>query len=61
LTTWVGRHAVGERVVGEHQPVAEHVGGDVEDVLGQHVVPAADQRQRTAAAMRPSEARGLAP
>src|SRR3712207_7180978 len=40
----VGGHAVGQRVVGEHQPVAQHVGGDVEDVLRQHVVAAADQR-----------------
>ena len=42
----VGRHAVGERVVGEHQPVPKHVGGDVEDVLRQHVVAAADQGER---------------
>ena len=42
----VGRHAVGERVVGEHQPVPQHVGGDVEDVLRQHVVAAADQGER---------------
>ena len=42
----VDRDAVGQRVVGQHQPVPQHVRRDVEDVLRQHVVAAADQRQR---------------
>ncbi len=41
----VGGGALGQRLVGQHQAVAEDVGGDVEDVLGQHVVPAPQQRQ----------------
>jgi len=35
---------VGERVVGEHQPVAQHIRNDLEDVLRDRIVAAADQR-----------------
>ena len=40
------RHPVGQRVVGQHEPVPQHVGGDVDDVLRDDEVAAADQRQR---------------
>ena len=33
----VGVDAVGQRLVREHEPVAQDVGGDVEHVLRQHV------------------------
>ena len=39
----------GQRLVGEHQPVAQHLGGDVEDVLGQDVVAAPQQGEGPAA------------
>ena len=42
----VGPHAVGERVVGEHEPVAQHVGGEVADVVVGDVRAAAQQRER---------------
>ena len=42
-----------QRVVGEHQPVAEHVAGHVEDVLRQHVVPAAHQGEGAAGRDQP--------
>ena len=42
----VDPQAVGERVVGEDHPVAQHVGGEVGDVLGHDVVAAAQQRER---------------
>ena len=42
----VRRDAVAERVVGEHQPVAQHVGREVGDVLGDRVAAAAQQRER---------------
>ncbi len=32
--------ALGDGVEGQHQPVGEHVAGDVDHVVGQHVVPA---------------------
>ena len=37
---------VGERLVGQHEAVAQHVGREVGDVLGQHVVAAAQERER---------------
>ena len=39
-------HAVTQRVVGQDEPVAQHVGGEVGDVLGHGVVAAAQQRER---------------
>ena len=42
----VGLDAVGQRFVREHDPVAQHLGGDVVDVLRKHVGAAADQRER---------------
>ena len=42
----VGLHAVAERVVGEHEPVAQHVRGEVGHVLGHDVAAAAQQRER---------------
>ena len=42
----VGLDAVAERVVGEHDAVAQDVGGEVGDVLGDHVVAAAQHRER---------------
>ena len=54
-------HALGERVVGEDQPVPEHLGRDVEDVLRtRNRRPRSTARARPAAS-RPSVARGLAP
>ena len=41
----IGRKAVAERLVGEHQPVAQDVGGEVAHVVGGHVAAAAEQRQ----------------
>ena len=40
---WSADDALGERLVGEHQAVAQHVGGDVEHVLGEHVAAAPQQ------------------
>ena len=42
----LGVDAVGERLVGEQHAVAQHVAGDVVDVLRQHVAAAAEQRER---------------
>ncbi len=42
----VGLHAVAERVVREHEAVAQDVRGEVGDVLGHDVVAAAQQRER---------------
>ena len=56
----VGGDAVAERVVREHEPVAQHVRGEVGDVLGDHVVAPAQQRQRLRGldhADRPARAR----
>ena len=44
----VGVDAGGQRLVGEHDPVAQHVAGEVAHVDGQHVVAAAQQRERPA-------------
>jgi len=44
-----------------HHAVGQHVGRDVQDVLGQHVVAAAQQRQCRPAAIKTRLARGLAP
>ncbi len=58
----VGRDAVAERVVGEHEPVAQHVGGEVGDVLGERVAAAAQQRERLGGldqADRPARARAV--
>ena len=55
-----GAHAVAERVVGEHEAVAQDVGGEVGDVLGDGVVAAAQQRERLGGldhADRPARAR----
>ena len=53
--------AVGERLVRQHQAMAQHVGHEIGDVLGQHVV----RPRRNASARAPSirwiVARGLAP
>ena len=48
-----GAHAVGERVVGEHEPVAQHVGGEVADVVGRGVRAAAQQRERAGGLRQP--------
>ena len=42
----VGGDAVGERLVGEHEPVAQHVVGDLAQVLRERVLAAADECQR---------------
>ena len=42
----VGRDVVGECLVGQHQPVPQHVERHVQHVLGQRVVPAADEGER---------------
>ena len=42
----VGRDVVGERLVGQHQPVPQHVPGQVPRVRGQRVVAAAQEGQR---------------
>ena len=42
----VGRLPLGERLVGEHEPVAEHVLRELAHVLRDDVPPAADQRER---------------
>ena len=55
------RDAVGERLVGQDDPVAQHVAGQVAHVLGQRVVAAAQEGQRRAASTRLIDARGLAP
>ena len=39
----LGGEALGQRLVGQHEAVAQHVGGDVEDVLGQRVGAAPQQ------------------
>ena len=44
----VGGDAVGERLVGEHEPVAENVRGELADVLGKGVFAPADERERPA-------------
>ena len=36
---------LGDRVERQHQPVGQHVGGEIGDVTRQHVVPAPQQRQ----------------
>ena len=41
--------AVGERLVRQHQAMAQHVGGEVAHVIGQHVVAAAQERERAGA------------
>ena len=61
-STSSARHAVAERVVGEHEPVAQHVGGEVGDVLGHRVAAAAQQRERLRRldqADRPARARAV--
>ena len=57
----VRRHAVGERLVGEHEAMAQHVRREVGHVLGQHVVAAAQVSQRAAALDEVDRSRGLAP
>ena len=44
----VGGDALGERVVGEDQPVAQDLGRDVEDVLGHEEAPAPQHGERPA-------------
>ena len=57
----VRRHAVAERLVAEHEPVAQHVGREVAHV-GEHGVGApAQQRQRPGRLTRPIGPRGLTP
>ena len=41
-----GRDALAQPLVAEHEPVAQHLGREVANVAGQHVAPAAQQRQR---------------
>ena len=50
LIRWSGVMSRAERVVGQQQAVAQHLGGDVEHVLRRGVRAAADQRQRPGAA-----------
>ena len=50
-----------KRVIGEHEPVAQHVGREVADVRGGHVAAPAQQRQHAAACTSPIGPRGLAP
>ena len=38
---------VSQRVVGQHEPVAQHVRNDLDDVLRHHVVTPAHKRQCT--------------
>ena len=58
----VGRDAVGERVVGEHEAVAQHVGREVADVVrARRGVRPRSSASARAAWTRPSDARGLAP
>ena len=45
----VGVEVVGQRLVRQHDAVAQHVERHLVDVVGQHVVPAAQERQRPAA------------
>ena len=44
-----GVDALGERLVAEHEPVAEHVLGELADVLGEGVAAAAQERERARA------------
>src|SRR4051794_26727273 len=44
----IGVDAGGQRLVRQHEPVAQHVARDVADVRRQHVVAPAQQRQRAA-------------
>ena len=58
-TTSSAVSAVAERVVGQHEPVAQDVGGEVAHVVGGHVAAAAQQRQhpsRLGQADRPARA-----
>ena len=57
----LGRHPVGHRVEGEHQPVGEDVHRQLPDVLGQHVLPAAQQRLRPGGRDQAEGGPGLAP
>ncbi len=53
---------VGQRLVGEHQAVADHVQREVADVLGQDIGAVTDEGQSARAArIRLMDARGLAP
>ncbi len=45
----VGVDVVGQRLVGQHQAVPQHVEGQLADVRGQHVVAAAQERERPGA------------
>ena len=45
----VGVEVVGQRFVRQHDPVAQYVEGHFVDVVGEHVVPAAQERERPAA------------
>ena len=49
----VDLHSLGQRLVREHQAVPQHVGGDVEHVLGDDERPLAQQGQRLAGGDEP--------
>ena len=49
LDELVGVEAFGQRLVRQHQPMAQHVGRQVGHVLGQHVVAAAQEGERARA------------
>ena len=57
----VGAHAVGERVVGQHEAVAQHVGREVAHVADDDVPRPRSSASARAACTRPIGPRGLAP
>ena len=58
LEQLVGRDAFAERVVGEHEPVAQHVGREVADVVALDVTAAAQQREHACRLHEPDRAAG---
>ena len=56
-----GGHPVSDRVVAEHQPVGQHVDGDVQYVLRQYVVAAAQQCEGAARRHEPEAGAGAGP
>ena len=57
----VGGALLGERLVGQHEPVSERVLRERADVGGDHVVAAVDERQRPGALDERDRPAGLAP
>ena len=51
LDELVGRKAFGERLVGGHQAVTEHIRHEVGHVFGQRVIAPAQARERASAAI----------